>query len=546
MAVFSDLELERIMNEAGIEDKRDKKMSNAITKAKQTAHDRVEVTKQNVKKNANDLWIKKKMDAERAKKSAVKEDGTMTFKFYKDENGNIFDGEIEGLEEETKDKKDSDKKKDDDESIVDKVSDLKDGIKDKVKERLDQEEDEWRTKPAEKTLSTAADMITGNAIFKGITKGAGFLGRQVDDHIINKLKEKRKEDEKAKKESADLIYRYPEFNRAMTECFDICDRDTRRILLAVNEADQSKVLVSLTSKLYESVINKIDDIDFGTIPASKGDITKLPNYEIMTKCLANIREILCEYKQDTHPVDVINESIANLIDSADIWTKAYSMNVELPMVLYNTMVLAVIEGTSFMVSMCVEFIKSPSEDTMKVMIDKSALNKSKQHVTFKNLEAFNDAYRKGQVTKAMSHIITENLGRKNFVGMTGLGIGATIVAIAGLLFCIIPIIRELIFLFYYYRVRVSEFFDVQADMLQISSFNVQNNRLDLTSTEKKNISTKQMKVAERFRKLAKKIEVSGKTAEHDAVMEAKRESSKKYKAEEVMDELPDSAASALF
>ena len=46
------------------------------------------------------------------------------------------------------------------------------------------------------------------------------------------------------------------------EFFDITDTETRKVLLAVNEADQNKVLVSLTSKLYDNVVDRIDDIDF--------------------------------------------------------------------------------------------------------------------------------------------------------------------------------------------------------------------------------------------------------------------------------------------
>ena len=59
------------------------------------------------------------------------------------------------------------------------------------------------------------------------------------------------------------VYRSPEFTKAMNEYFDIQDTKTRKILLAVNEADQNKILTSLTSKLYDNIIDKVDEIDFG-------------------------------------------------------------------------------------------------------------------------------------------------------------------------------------------------------------------------------------------------------------------------------------------
>ena len=129
---------------------------------------------------------------------------------------------------------------------------------------------------------------------------------------------------------------------------------------------------------------------------------------------------------------------------------------------------------------------------------------------------------------------------------TGFGVGVAVVGIAGILFCIIPVIRELIFLFYYVRVRVSDFFEVQADLLQISAYNVENNRLDLTKEERKQIATKQMKTADKFRQVSKFIGVQMSGAESKAVKDVKSAESKKFKANDVMDELPDSASAALF
>ena len=85
-------------------------------------------------------------------------------------------------------------------------------------------------------------------------------------------------------------------------------------------------------------------------------------------------------------------------------------------------------------------------------------------------------------------------------------------------------------------------------MLQINAYNVENNRLDLTKEERKNISSKQLKVAEKFRAISRSIAVQASDAENKASKEIKKEDSKKYKASDVMEELPDSAASssALF
>ena len=533
MPIFSDMELEGILNEA-----EDRALKKRIEDRTGEGKDLIEGVKNNVKKNS---WI--------GKKSSEKKSTKVTFK--EDANGNIVDCNFGAqdtsepyVQEAKADKFNVIGNNHTTKDVAEKVTR---DLTNKSAVEIEKEKQSWREKPGEKTGELVADIATGELI----NTAAKFVGRNTGkliDKVINKAKEARKK----QTESTDWrdIYRSPEYTRAMNEFFDITDHETRRVLLAVNEADQNKVLVSLTSKLYDNVVDKVDDIDFGEIERTKGDIEKLPNYQTLYECLNTMAKLLVEFKQDTKPVDTIAECVSNLIESKDIWTKAYALNVELPMITYNTMVLAVIDATAYLVSMCVEFVKSPSQDTMQIMIDKSALTKSKGHMIFKNIESFNEAFKKGQVEKAMLHVIGENASKKNFLGIglyTSFGVGVAAVAgIAGLLFIIIPVIRELIFLFFYHRVKISEFFEVQADLLQISAYNVENNRLDLTKEERKKISAKQMKVASSFRSISNKIAVSGNEAEKSASKDIKKENDKKYKADEVMDELPDSASSALF
>lgn len=399
-------------------------------------------------------------------------------------------------------------------------------------------------------IGGAAGAVAGSAIGAGLGGVAGAVAGStgVGNAVGNTIKKvadiPSKIKNKIKKEDFDFrnVYRSKEFSIAMEQYFDTDDNDTRRILLAVNEDDQNKVLVGLTSKLYENIIDKVDDIDFGEIPMTKGDITKLSNFKNILECTETMTKLLVEFKQDTKPIDIIRTAIDNIMNSVNIWRRAFTGNIELPMVVYNTTVLTIIESITYMISMCVEYIKVPSSDSFQITIDKSALSKTKNHMLFENLERFNDSYRKGQITNAMEYVIKENV--KNFAGTT-IGAGAALVGITGLLFCIIPIIRELIFLFYYNRVRLSEFFDTQADMLQINAYNVENNRIDLSKEDKKSISNKQIKIAERFRKFANKIGIDLKESESKATKEMTKEN-KKYKVDEVIDEIPDSAGSALF
>lgn len=558
MAIFSDLELEGIMNKAkdgsylnedGVSLSAEVDLRNTNAKIKKQISNRAAEGRQIVDNLKDKTWIVQKKSRDTAKKKA---NAKKKITFKEDANGNIIEctleDEPETLEEGIISKKKLKKAQDD-------AEDTTRSLYNKTTVEIEKEKQDWRDHPGAKTGEFLGDVATGGNLLNTAGKKLGRGIGGVADKIVKRQENRRK----AKNEDTDWrnIYRSEEYVRAMNEFFDITDRETRKVLLAVNEADQNKVLVSLTSKLYDNVVDRVDDIDFGEIERTRGDIEKLPNFSTLHECLNNMARLLIEFKQDTKPVDTIAESISDIIESRGIWTKAYAVNAELPMITYNTIVLAIIEATSYMVSMCVEFVKSPSQDTMQIMIDRSALTKSKSHLLFKNLESFNDAYRKGQVEKAMNHVLddavskkTIDSSKKNFIGGIGFYTGgaavAAVIGVAGLLFCIIPIIRELIFLFFYYRVKISDFFEVQADLLQVNSYNVQNNRLDLTKDERKKIASKQMKVADDFRKIARKIAVDGAQAEKSASKDIKAEDSKKYKADEVMDELPDSASSALF
>ena len=138
------------------------------------------------------------------------------------------------------------------------------------------------------------------------------------------------------------IYRTPVYENAVREYFDLSDKETFSYLSTIEEADQSKMLVALTSKLYDHLIDKVDDIDFGDIPKSRGDITKLPNYEKVVDCINIIKQILISSNQDLSPINTIETTVGYLIQYKETFVKGYQLNMELPIVIYNTAVLSIV------------------------------------------------------------------------------------------------------------------------------------------------------------------------------------------------------------
>lgn len=330
-----------------------------------------------------------------------------------------------------------------------------------------------------------------------------------------------------------------DFQKMMNEHFDIYDRKTRKVLLALDESDQDSILTSLTSKLYDNIVDKIDDIDFGDIPRTKGDITALPSYDKITGCLKILEDLLVQYKEKTEPVDVISNAVENLKLHKDLFVRAHKFNVELPMVVYNTIALSVVSALSLMIATTIEFIKTPNGEGFSIALDKVALVKTRESLLFDNLRKFNAACKQGQLESSLEPLIKARV--HNLVGIE-VGVIAGAIAIMGILFNLLPIIRELVFFFFYTRTRVSDYFDLQADLLEMNAQNIRTTDLN-TVDDKNKVVKKQLKIAEFFRELANKIAINNKSSEVRATKDIVN-SSKKMKIDDVTDgSIPDSASS---
>lgn len=320
------------------------------------------------------------------------------------------------------------------------------------------------------------------------------------------------------------------------EYFDIQDTETRKTLLSINEEDKSQMARSLGNKLYDNIIDKVDKIDYGSIPNSKGDITKIENYTQLVECLSTMEAILIQYKQSTMSTDIIKTAIENIKSRTSTWERAYALNIELPIVMYNTIVLSIVSSLSFLISSTIDFIKSPGEDAFEVSINNVGAVKTKDNLLFKNLAKFNNSCASGEMDRCLDYVMKSNT--KQLLGSSTAGtiIGGALIIV--LITNIIPILRELVFFFYNTRQNVSDYFAIQADLLQMNAENIRYNTTK-SAEEKKKIKAKQLKVVDSFRKISNVLAIKSKKAENAALKDEKN-IEKKYKIKDLVDTKPDS------
>lgn len=351
-----------------------------------------------------------------------------------------------------------------------------------------------------------------------------------------------------------------DYDIVLKEYFDLTDRQSMKKLLSFNEAEQNQAVIALAAKLYDKIINKVDDIDYGTIPASKGDICNIGNFQEMRDCMDTIRKILVHYKQDTSQLDIVDKSIENIKASKKIWEKAFAMNCELPITFYNNICLAIVSSVSLLISSSIDFIKEPGNQSFSISFDRVGYNKTKDKLLFQGLDKFNKSYSKGEIEKLMMDVIKANkniaesaefvdeisaetvMGAASKIFPTLGKLAASHPAIAAVLITgasvvvliqiVIPVLQMLVNTFYCTKQKLSEYFEVQAKIVQ---FNAETLKYDYTKSEEQiaKIYEKQNKIATLFKKISNALAVKMNKGDSDARKLIDKEKSEKLTADDL-------------
>ncbi len=320
---------------------------------------------------------------------------------------------------------------------------------------------------------------------------------------------------------------------------DLGDKETLAIVSAVNEADQRMIMMNVSNKIYDFIKLKANEVDFGDIPLSKGDVQRLRHYKLVKQTLDAL-ERLCDSRNiQSKALKTTKEALANLEKDKYAYVGAFMRNLDYPCTIYNFTVLSIIASTSMMVSAITEYIMD-NEGTTKFAMDSKHFNVLDDNVVIKNLERFNENSRNGKLAKALSLFTKAHargiLGTMAAVSMIGAGIY--------LIFNIIPILREIVYYFYFCRTSLAEYLEVQASMLEINASKIE------YDDDMKDAADYQRDVAVKFRRYADKLDINDKAATAKMSKEIKEEDSSKtkFKHDDISDSIPDSAGanSSLF
>jgi hypothetical protein len=133
---------------------------------------------------------------------------------------------------------------------------------------------------------------------------------------------------------------------------------------------------------------------------------------------------------------------------------------------YNVLVAACVESVSTLISSYVDYVKRPDKVEFTIIKQKNSTG----WISISNLDKFNQSVKTGDFSKVLNTVI--NSGHEGFVGVDDIVVPIVIIGGVSIL---VPLIRELIFHFYYSRMKISDFLKVQATFLEMNKANVEVN-----------------------------------------------------------------------
>jgi hypothetical protein len=161
-------------------------------------------------------------------------------------------------------------------------------------------------------------------------------------------------------------------------------------------------------------------------------------------------------------------------------------------------------------------------------LDKTAYKKTSDSLLFNSLRKFNIACKKGDIDKSLEGLL-KNAGKQNFSGaafaggvLAGAGVIAFLITLTKVL---IPLLQDLVYIFYASRQNTSDYFAIQADLLQANTAQIIY-RNDINEATKKKIIQKQTAIAKKFRDISNRYAIDMTTSEKNAKELAKSEKRK--------------------
>lgn len=315
--------------------------------------------------------------------------------------------------------------------------------------------------------------------------------------------------------------------RLTNPCFRILEENCanykeRQELYDVLENNGEQVGSKMISNLYGSTLMKWD-IDFDDIPMSRGDIEECRCYPIITSSLSVLSSMADQMKVKIPDIHTIETAISYIKVNRDTFQRAFRMKCDVLVMYYNTLVYSCVEATSLLLAMYVDYVKTPSKIQLIVKKEQSKPWWN-QVICMQTLNDFNKQCKNGQFKNLAKQLLAGRVSRAYESTVVAEAIGTTLGVGVVAAMMIIPMLRTIIYYFYYSRMKVSNFLQQQIHFLQLNEANI-NSTIDDPS-KRKEILDNQKKLISKFEDISDKIKINDKVTTNKVNGEIKNENKK--------------------
>lgn len=265
----------------------------------------------------------------------------------------------------------------------------------------------------------------------------------------------------------------------------------------------------LLQKLYNDVISK-SNIDYGTIPDSKGNLLKYKGYPLIEQSIDKINRLYEGIANED--VKLLNSLHDMIISSKKDFEFGFTYDIELLKITYNTAVMSLHE----MISLCVFEYAQGLRNKAGVEFN-FATTKKQNLLIVKNTKSLVKAYEKGQMKKVVNAFKKDpnmlNTAPASEASVTAaIGVAKTVFAavptfikipigvIAALILLLI-LIRNAIYLFYSGSVSVRDYANTEKELVD---FYIEKEK---ENGESSKVIEKHSKFSQKLQNIANFIEV---------------------------------------
>lgn len=286
----------------------------------------------------------------------------------------------------------------------------------------------------------------------------------------------------------------------------------RKELFSLTEAEEVKLGNNMVTKLYTSVINK-DHVDFEKIPQSKGDVTKYAGYASMVQCLDILRQLSNNNGHKIKELDIVEKALNNIVAYRDVFEKGFRLNKEFIIMSYNVLVYTCVSSISYLIVSYVEYIKRVDQVEFTIIDKKNGTG----YIGITSLESFNKSVASGEFSKVLNDVVKSGV-KESVTAVAGI-VGGVIFGSMALL----VLIRRMIFHFYYSRMKLSNFMEIQAHFLELNKNNLEANANRMSPDKKQAVMKKQADLIAKLHNWSDKLRVDSSITNKKADDEIKKE-----------------------